>query len=485
MRLTAKLVLVFVLGMFVVMTLYGFVTVQHEVRKFEQDSVADARRIGSAMEEMITVVWREKGEDGVLQMIRRTEHQEPRMQIRWVWFDVPSGHPCSPVARQPGIQALVVKQQRTITVADPDGNDRLEAYWPIPVEGNRKGGLELSRSLAELKANKREAIYETLTLSAGMFLMSGLMATFCGIRFVGRPLEQLITKTRRIGHGDLDGPIDLRTHDELSELARTINDMCVQLAASRDAIQAEATARVAAVDQLRHADRLRTVGRLASGVAHELGTPLNVVSGRAGLIASGKLSEPDVIQSANTIRAESDRMASIIQKLLDFARRSLPQRTETNLRHVATHTMDLLEALASKADVTLTLDADDRPFPAQVDVGQIQQVLSNLIVNAVQSMPDGGQVTIDLTDREAVPPDDLSASPRAFCCMTVQDQGVGIAPEDREQMFEPFFTTKDVGEGTGLGLSISYGIVQEHGGWIDVESELGKGSLFLVYLPVA
>ena len=485
MRLTAKLVLVFVVGMFAVVTLYGYVTVQHEIRQFERDSLADARRIGTAMEEMITVVWREHGEEGVLRMIRRTGQQEPRMQIRWVWFDAPSGNPYSPVARQAGIQALVVKQRTTMAAADPDGNDRLEAYWPIPVEGNRQGGLELSRSLAELEANKREAIVETLTLSAGMLLMSGLLATFCGIRFVGRPLKQLITKTRRIGQGDLASPLELRTGDELSELAASLNDMCGRLASSQNAVHAEATARVAAVEQLRHADRLRTVGRLASGVAHELGTPLNVVSGRAGLIASGKLSESDIIQSANTIRAESDRMVTIIQQLLDFARRRTPQRTETDLRNLATHTIDLLDALAGKANVTLALDAEDCPFPAQVDVGQIQQVLSNLIVNAVQSMPDGGQVTIGMTNREAVPPHDPHAPPRACTCLTVQDEGIGITPENRDQLFEPFFTTKDVGEGTGLGLSISYGIVQEHGGWIDVESEVGKGSRFLVYLPVA
>ena len=155
--------------------------------------------------------------------------------------------------------------------------------------------------------------------------MSGLILTLFGIRFIGRPLRQLIEKTREIGQGDLTTPLPLSGSDELSELARKLNTMCVQLSASQNQVHEEAAARVEAVEQLRHADRLRTVGRLASGLAHELGTPLNVVAGRASLIHSGKLSATEITESSKTIRKEADRMTGILRQLLDFARRSPPQ----------------------------------------------------------------------------------------------------------------------------------------------------------------
>jgi signal transduction histidine kinase len=317
-----------------------------------------------------------------------------------------------------------------------------------------------------------------------MVLVTGLTVTLFGIRVVGRPLKQLIEKTRRIGLGDLTGALRLQSRDELGELATSLNAMCEQLSASREQIHEEATARVEAVDQLRHADRLRTVGRLASGLAHELGTPLNVVAGRAGLISSGKLSDKEIVESAETIRDESHRMTGIIRQLLDFARRSTPQPTSTDLRKIAEGTLDMLTALADKSDVRLKIDCEETSFPIRLDVEQLQQVLSNLVINAIQSMPQGGIVTVGLHKETEPLPSDGAEMTAPYYCLTVADQGAGISPDILDHLFEPFFTTKQVGEGTGLGLSISYGIIKEHGGWIDVKSDEGKGSCFSVYLPM-
>ena len=483
MKLTAKIVLVFVLGVFVVTSLYAYIAIQHEVQQFESDSLANAQRIGSVMEEMITIVYREHGEEGVVRMVNKRSDSEQHMRLRWVQFDAPPGDPRSPSIDRERVQSLIVNRTTTIAATDPDGNKHLDAYWPITMADNHSGGLEISRPLAELDEHKWEAIYEALTMCAAMVLMSGLIATLVGMRFVGRPLKQLIEKTRRIGKGDLSGPLRLASGDELGELAGSVNDMCEQLADSQERIREEAAARLVAVDQLRHADRLRTVGQLAAGVAHELGTPLNVVAGRAGLIASGRLSQDEVTKSAATIRAESDRMTTIIRQLLDFARRNTPQRVDTDLRHIARQTMELLTALAEKNNVSLTLECEEAPFPIQLDVGQMQQVFSNLIVNAIQSMPDGGPVTVSLARAHDVTDDHGSCRQGEFYRLAVEDGGVGISAAEIDQVFEPFFTTKDVGEGTGLGLSISFGIVQEHGGWIDVNSEVGHGSCLSVYLP--
>jgi signal transduction histidine kinase len=248
-------------------------------------------------------------------------------------------------------------------------------------------------------------------------------------------------------------------------------------------IVTETAERLAAMEQLRHADRLRTVGRLAAGLAHELGTPLNVVSGRAGLIASGKLEPDEILHSAATIKTEADRITEIVRQLLDFARRRQPKRVALDLRIIARRTVELLQPLAAKRDIVVRLIDDEDPVSACIDQDQIQQVLTNLVMNAIQAVDSGGEVRLRLGSE--LRPDNgfADTEPSDYARIAVEDQGMGISEEQLEHIFEPFYTTKDVGEGTGLGLSIAHGIVQEHQGWIDVSSSPGMGTCFTVYLP--
>jgi signal transduction histidine kinase len=364
-----------------------------------------------------------------------------------------------------------------------DGTPQLDIYWPVALGIDRRGGLEFAHAMTELKGNEWEIVRWTGLLIGGMALLSGLLAAALGVRLVGQPLRLLMEKTRLISAGNLQGPIHLDTRDELAELGESLNLMCERLSQSQGKIREETAARIAALEQLRHADRLTTVGRMASGIAHELGTPLSVVSGRAGLIGSGKLTADEVSTSAAAIKAEADKMTKIIRELLDFARASTPHKTAVDLRQVVSQTVDLLRPLAEKRNVELRLAAGGDAAVAEIDAGQIQQVLTNLIVNAVEAMPRGGKADIAVRRQSARPPDAVDLPPSMYYAVEVRDEGVGIAEEHVWRLFEPFFTTKEVGEGTGLGLSIAYGIVQEHGGWIDVTSRPGEGSCFTVFLP--
>ena len=188
-------------------------------------------------------------------------------------------------------------------------------------------------------------------------------------------------------------------------------------------------------------------------------------------------------KSAHTIKDEADRITGIIRQLLDFARRGAPQRAVADLREITGQTVELLGPMAEKRQVKIATDLGESPLRARVDIGQIQQVLTNLTVNALQAMPGGGEVKVALGTAHAVSPDKSSAGPQSCFMLSVEDQGQGVADEHLPHLFEPFFTTKDVGEGTGLGLSVSYGIAQDHGGWIDVSSVPGQGSRFTLYLP--
>jgi len=261
--------------------------------------------------------------------------------------------------------------------------------------------------------------------------------------------------------------------------------MCEHLAETNQQLASATEARIATLEQLRHADRLKTVGQLASGVAHELGTPLNVIAGRAKMIAQRIVEGDDVLDNARIVAEQAARITTIIRQLLDFSRRRGPSLGAHDLRPIAARTAELLGSMARKRGVTLSVEKPDAALPAEVDPAQLQQVLTNLVLNGLQAMPEGGHLTIRVGRHHAVPPADLGGDAADFAAITVEDEGAGIAPENLTHIFEPFFTTKDVGEGTGLGLSVAWGIVRDHGGWIDVESEPGRGSRFTVLLHPA
>ncbi len=421
--------------------------------------------------------WRRSGQEGVLRVVRKVNQgQEHELRVRWVWFDARPGDPFFPSVSAERLTTVTIQQHLAVEALDPDGGPQLDIYWPVALGARRRGGLEFAHAMTELQDNQREIVRRSALLIGGMALLSGLLAAALGIRLVGRPLRALMEKTRLISAGNLQGPIHLGTHDELADLGESLNLMCQQLAQSQGKIREETATRIAAMEQLRHADRLKTVGRMASGIAHELGTPLSVVAGRAGLIGSGKLSADEVGQSAAAIKAEADKMTKIIRQLLDFARANTPRKAAVDLRQVARQTVDLLRPLAEKRNVELRLAAGD-PAVAEIDAGQIQQVLTNLLVNAVEAMPGGGKADITIRSQAACPPEGGDARPSHYYAVEVRDEGVGIAEQHLWRLFEPFFTTKEVGEGTGLGLSIAYGIVQEHGGWIERQQPAGSGEL--------
>jgi signal transduction histidine kinase len=301
--------------------------------------------------------------------------------------------------------------------------------------------------------------------------------------FIGKPLKALVLQARRIGEGDTSSRLVVVRRDEIGDLGHELNAMCARLDAARAKLLAEADARIKTVEQLRHAERLSTVGKLAAGLAHELGTPLNVVSGRAKMIESGRLTSEAAIANAKIIHGQTDRMTKIIRQLLDFARRGHANKAAVDVRELSRRALELLTPLAKKRGVVLSLDGGEDAAMLEVDAGQIEQVLSNLVVNGIDATSAGGEMVVRIRMEEATPPAGSDAKPGHYLRIDVRDPGAGIRKEDLDRVFEPFFTTKDVGLGTGLGLSVAHGIVRDHGGWIAVQSEENRGSCFSVYLP--
>jgi signal transduction histidine kinase len=224
---------------------------------------------------------------------------------------------------------------------------------------------------------------------------------------------------------------------------------------------------------------------LAAGIAHELGTPLNVVSGRAKLIRDGELDDAEVRDSARVIEEQARRMANIIRQLLDFARVDTRKTERGDLRSVAQESCALLRPMADKKHVNLEFVPPPQPICAVFSFSHVLQAVMNLVVNAVQAAPERSAVVLSTRLAVARPPSELGGPPLEWAVLSVRDQGGGMVPEISSRVFEPFFTTKGVGEGTGLGLSVAYGIAQDHGGFIELATIPEHGSTFSLYLPTA
>ncbi|MGD8632505.1 MAG: ATP-binding protein [Anaerolineales bacterium] len=303
---------------------------------------------------------------------------------------------------------------------------------------------------------------------------------------ISRPILQLRSISQAVAGGDLDQASGVERHDEIGELAGAFDIMTLRLrertqeaarlyeeAVERNKELAEINARLAAAQaQLVQSEKLAAVGQLTAGIVHDVKNPLAVIKGLAEEAAEDPNIDEFTLEALHTIRESATRANTIVTDLLKFARQSTPVTHRRDIRDTLKSVFRLTEYLLRKGHVTLHDGLPEQPVMVTYDAQQIEQVLINLITNAIQAMPDGGDLFIDLEHLDE------------RVEVSVRDEGIGIPEEYLGKIFDPFFTTKAEGEGTGLGLSVSYGIVSEHGGHIDVESELGQGTTFKVTLPV-
>jgi len=225
-------------------------------------------------------------------------------------------------------------------------------------------------------------------------------------------------------------------------------------------------------EQLRHADRLATIGQLAAGIAHELNNPLGDILGFAQLASNYPDLPEQVYQDLVKIVKSTLYAREVIKKVLFFSRQTLPREAKANLNRLIEDWVDFFEFRCAQNNIEIVLEMDENLPSVTGDPAQLNQVLINLVVNAIHAMPEGGILTIKTTVKQG------------SIAMLVQDTGQGISEDIKDNIFLPFFTTKEVDKGTGLGLSVVYGIVNEHGGTVRVDSQTGSGSIFEVELPI-
>ncbi|HEY1235596.1 MAG TPA: ATP-binding protein [Candidatus Binatia bacterium] len=300
-------------------------------------------------------------------------------------------------------------------------------------------------------------------------------------RSLTRPIKQLISGIREIGEGNWEKRLDVEGQNEISSLAVEFNQMCHRLEELYRKLIQEQRERLNLERSLRQSDKLASVGQLAAGLAHEIGTPLNIIGGRAEFLLRRPRAQKEVNDNLQTIRSQIDRIAGIVRQLLEFSRRREPAFRRVEPLSLLEKVIRLLEHKIAEKNVMIDFEVDKSlPF-ISADADQLQQVFLNLLLNSLQALPYGGRIKISAA--VALDGNEAASEKQSRLCIEFEDNGAGITHEHIGQVFDPFFTTKDIGEGTGLGLSVSYGIVKDHGGEIRVQSELGGFTRFSVFLP--
>jgi len=295
-------------------------------------------------------------------------------------------------------------------------------------------------------------------------------------RFQERVIERQIERKLMLRNGNLVILEDTNSFVDLSGRAPLL------LGLFRDV-----TSQKQLEEQLRQSQKMEAIGQLAGGVAHDFNNILTVIHGHAALLMSGANLSGVWARSAQQISQGAERAASLTRQLLAFSRRQVMKLQCLDMNEVVSNMTQMLGRLLGE-DISLQLNYAAQPALVQADASMLEQVLLNLAVNSRDAMPKGGQLSIRISVQD-VSLNQLVRNPDAqagkFVCLTTSDNGCGIAPDNLRRVFEPFFTTKEIGKGTGLGLATVYGIIKQHQGWIDVESELGKGTTFRVFLPVS
>ena len=403
----------------------------------------------------------------------------------------------------------VPDEKRWKIYAAPDGHRVLGTMQPIPNERSCS-----SASCHEHKASQSvlgivdvayslTEVDRTLDLHANYLyaiaaVVVALVAASVGLlmqRLIYVPLKDLESGATTIALGDLNHSIPVRSDDDFGHVAGAFNHMTVALKNSISEtqelvhtlevkVQEKTNQLQKAHAEVAQGEKLAAIGLLASGIAHELNNPLTGVLTFTSLLRKKMPDGTPDAEDLDLVIRETKRCAAIIRRLLDFAREKVPVKGFFNLNRLIEDTVHFVDRPASLQQVAITTDLDPDLPEIWGDADLIKQVLLNIIVNGEQAIEGAGEVRVRSRRRPAASPAVPGIEPVSLVEIAVQDTGCGIPEANLQRIFDPFFTSKEVGKGTGLGLSVSYGIIKSHGGGIKVESTVGSGTTFHIFLPV-
>ncbi len=406
-----------------------------------------------------------------------------------------------------------LKKDEYLSTLHDVGKERwLEVIVPLHSGTRVVGGIRVVSTLDEAQSylSKKRDRAVILTFSSILVILITLTVLFG--KLVGDPIQKLVEAMSRAEKGDLEAEADIQSEDELGKLGRNFNRMLktiretheqnVQLLRQVNQFNEELTRKIEAATselakrneelrllnealfesqrQLSQSEKLAAVGQVTAAMAHQIGTPLNSISGYIQLILQDGNLQPKDQDRLKIIESQLDRLADSVKNLLSSTRPPKPQLRTLDVNEVLEELIHLSEPWFLARNVRFSITLSPNLPPLLGDPTHLQTLFLNLITNALDAMPQGGVLTIKT--RQVPPP--LSSEDGKWLEISIIDTGIGITEESKKRIFDPFFTTKKMGEGTGLGLPICEKIIKEHSGRIEVESEVGKGSRFSIFIPV-
>lgn len=357
------------------------------------------------------------------------------------------------------------------------------------------GIVDVAYSLDQIDHSvKTHAIY-LVGISFGFILLVSVSVGVLLQRLIYLPLKDLESGADKVSAGALDNLIPVRSHDEFGRVADSFNHMTAALRKSQhellewvqtleSKVEERTQALLVAEAEIAQGEKLASVGMLASGIAHELNNPLTGVLTFTSLLRKKTADGSPDAEDLDLVIRETKRCASIIKRLLDFAREKVPVKEFFNLNRLVEDTVRIVERQASLQNIDIAMDLDASLPTIWGDADLIKQVILNIVVNAEQAIDGPGNIIVQTRPGAAKLSAESGMESVPMMEIAIMDTGCGIPEENRQRIFDPFFTSKEIGKGTGLGLSVSFGIVKAHGGEIKVDSEIGVGTTFHIRLPM-
>lgn len=519
--LSAKLNVLLLGAMIVIFALLGYLTVRLHRQHLEQNTLQVAERISDVIKHGTTEYMLRNDREGLYHSIqtmaaepgiekirifdqegRITYTTNPSEQSRVVDKTAEACYACH-AQSQP--LARLKRPDRFRIYRSAAGNRVLGIITPIenqascsnaschahPAEQQILGVLDTNISLAKADVQLAESSRRMIIYTGCALLLIAVLSWFFVWEVVGRPVKALTRGTEHLAAGDLGYQIEVRSEDELGELAQSFNGMSRQLQVEHNEnvawtrtleqrVEQKTRELKRAHEHALHTEKMASIGKMAAVLAHEINNPLSGILTYAKLLRKwigqedGNSSHrQDIFESLDLIASESRRCGDLVKNLLTFSRTTPMNLQATNLNQVIERSLRLIQHQLDLAGIQVLSDLDAELPPVMCDGAQVEQVLLALMMNALDAMPQGANLwlTTKLNREENI------------VSITVRDDGTGISPEILPRIFEPFLTTKETGRGVGLGLAISRSILERHNGNIEVQSEVGRGTTFTVTLP--
>jgi signal transduction histidine kinase len=496
-KLGTKLILYLILIVIVVMTIHGYLSVQQDKENLTAEIRVGMRGFSRAIQTVLAEVYANRDDlKGTQDAIDKIG---PRGNIHGLIVYDTKGKPIALSASLKETQNFPDLDPTPLLQIDPapvlangkgmDGyiyNSKLLIYYRVEPIFDARGAQTGAFILGRQGYGPTRAIetrqHRIIVTTSMLVLVLSILVLFIVRRNVSTPIRHLIERIREIGRGNWDQKIKVSSRNEIGALAQEFNLMAERLRATYAELMQAQEEKIKLERNLRHSEKLASVGQLGAGLAHEIGTPLNIIGGRAEHLLRRQRSPDEINENLRIIQSQTDRIAGIVRQLLEFSRRKEPALRSVDVPALVESIRSLLQHKTAEKRVRVEVSAPAGCPRIMADPDLLQQVFINLFMNALQAMGNPGLIKITFEGAQA--PVEVKTVRGDLLKILFEDNGPGIPSSDLERVFDPFFTTKDVGEGTGLGLSVSYGIIKDHGGEIRVESEPGAFTRFTIFLPL-